>query len=84
MMKFILKFSLTLSHQDSFTSLHLLNFLFGVLPRKRVQVLKKLLLENGCNLADDNGEKFIKGRKMKKKKGILQIIDTLGKGNLTF
>ena len=67
MMKFILKFSLTLTYQDSFTSLHLLNFLFVVLPRNGVQVLKKLLLKNGCNLADGNDEKFIKVRKMKKK-----------------
>ena len=48
-MKFILKFSLALPHQDSFTSLHLLNFLLGVLLRNGGQVLKKLLLENGCN-----------------------------------
>ena len=65
-MKFILKFSLTLPYQDSFTSLHLLNFLLGVLPRNGGQVLKKLLLENGCNLADDNDEKFVKIRKMKR------------------
>ena len=66
-MKFIIKFSLTLPHQDSFTSLHFLNFLLGVLPRTGGQVLKKLLLENGCNLPDDNDEKFIKVRKMKRR-----------------
>ena len=66
-MKFIIKFSLTLPYQVSFTSLHLLIFLLGVLPRNGGQVLKKLLLENGCNLADDNDEKFIKVRKMKRR-----------------
>ena len=66
-MKFIIKFSLTLPYQVSFTSLHLLIFLLGVLPRNGGQVLKKLLLENGCNLADDNDEKFVKVRKMKRR-----------------
>ena len=41
--------------------------MLGVLPRNGGQVLKKLLLENGCNLADDNDELFIKIRKMKRK-----------------
>ena len=66
-MKFIIKFSLTLPYQVAFTSLHLLIFLLGVLPRNGGQVLKKLLLENGCNLADDNDEKLIKVRKMKRR-----------------
>ena len=43
-MKFILKFLLTLPYQVSFTSLHLLNFFLGVLPRNGGQVRKKLLL----------------------------------------
>ena len=43
-MKFIPKFLLTLPYQVSFTSLHLLNFFLGVLPRNGGQVRKKLLL----------------------------------------
>ena len=54
-------------YQVSFRSLYLLIFLVGVLPRNGGQVLKKLLLENGCNLADDNDEKLIKVRKMKRR-----------------
>ena len=50
-----------------FTLLHLVTFLLGALPRNGGQVLKKLLFENGCNLADDNDEKFIKIRKMKRR-----------------
>ena len=42
-MKFIIKFSLTLPYQVSFTSLHLIIFLLGVLPRNGGQLLKKLL-----------------------------------------
>ena len=60
------KFLLNLPYQVSFTSLHLLIFL-GVLSINGGQVLKKLLFENGCNLADDNDEKFIKIRKMKRR-----------------
>ena len=67
MMKFIVKFSLTLLYQVSFTLLHLLNFFLGGLPRNGGQALRKLLSENGCNLADDNDEKFIKIRKMKRR-----------------
>ena len=56
-------------------------FLWGVLPRNGGQVLKKLLLENGCNLADDNDEKWRwhQGRWQSEKweEGILQIIYTL-------
>ena len=65
-MKFIIKFSLTLPYQVSFTSLHLLIFLLGVLPRNGGQVLKKLLLENGCNLADDSDENLSKSEIEKK------------------
>ena len=43
-MKFILKFLLTLPYQVSCTSLHLLIFFLGVLPRNGGQVRKKLLL----------------------------------------
>ena len=66
-MKFIIKCRLILPYQVSFISLHLLTFLLGVLPRNWGQVLKKLLLENGCNLADDNDKKFIKVRKKKRR-----------------